>query len=150
MANTTNRIRQYKTTRHIKAVIVTEMVIGILGAGQLGRMIAMAATDLGIKTILYAPNARHSPAAPKVSEIIEANYDDEKKLHEFGKRVIAVTTEFENVPAGVMDILAQYCHISPGAKALSIAQNRLRENAWQTRSTSLPPPIGGTISNRFR
>ena len=101
--------------------------IGILGSGQLGRMIAVAACQLGLRAHIYAPDADTSPAGDIAHEATTAAYDDEAALRVFGASVDAVTSEFENVPASVMEILAETCPVSPGAQALFTAQHRIRE-----------------------
>ena len=101
--------------------------IGILGAGQLGRMIAVAAAQMGIRAHIFAPDAKDSPAAEVAQTFTQANYDDADALAAFGRSIDAVTSEFENVPATTMDMLAAFCPVSPGHDALHLAQNRLRE-----------------------
>lgn len=101
--------------------------IGILGSGQLGRMVVIAASQLGLKTHVYAPNANNSPAGDIAHERTEASYDDHTALALFARNVDAVTSEFENVPASTMTFLAQHCVASPGQAALHTAQHRIRE-----------------------
>ena len=101
--------------------------IGILGAGQLGRMIAIAAAQMGIRTHIFAPDAKDSPAAEVAQGFTQAAYDDAEALTTFGRSIDAVTAEFENVPATTMDVLAAFCPVSPGHDALHLSQNRLRE-----------------------
>ena len=101
--------------------------IGILGSGQLGRMTALAAAQMGIRAHIFAPDAKDSPAAEVAHGFTQAAYEDEAALAAFGRSIDAVTSEFENVPAATMDILARYCPVSPGHDALHMAQNRLRE-----------------------
>ena len=122
--------------------------LGILGSGQLGRMTAIAAAQLGIKSHIYAPDADGSPAAEVAAFATNAAYEDTQALAAFGRSVDAVTSEFENVPASVMDVLSALVPASPGAKALGVAQNRLSEKAlaaelgievpayWAVRSAS--------------
>ena len=77
----------------------------------------------------FAPDAKDSPAAEVAQTFTQANYDDADALAAFGRSIDAVTSEFENVPATTMDILAAFCPVSPGHDALHLAQNRLREKA---------------------
>ncbi len=107
--------------------MTTIKTIGILGAGQLGRMIAVAAAQMGIRAHVFAPDAKDSPAAEVAQTFTQANYDDADALAAFGRSIDAVTSEFENVPATTMDMLAAFCPVSPGHDALHLAQNRLRE-----------------------
>lgn len=101
--------------------------IGILGSGQLGRMIAIAAAEMGVRTHIFAPDAQDSPAAEIACCATQAEYTDQDALREFAASIDCVTSEFENVPANAMRVLGDYFLASPGAKALHIAQNRLRE-----------------------
>ena len=97
--------------------------IGILGSGQLGRMLVIAATQLGIKTHIFAPDAMRSPAGEIASAITTAAYDDYTALDQFAASVDVITSEFENVPSDTMALLAQFCPVSPGTTALHIAQH---------------------------
>ena len=101
--------------------------IGILGSGQLGRMIAIAAAQLGISTHVYAPDADGSPAGAVATTTTTASYDDIEKLREFAASVDAVTSEFENVPAATMQVIGEFCMASPGIAALQAAQHRIAE-----------------------
>ncbi len=101
--------------------------IGILGSGQLGRMLAIAAAQRGVRAHIFAPDAENSPAAEVAYKTTQAEYSDEKALMQFASEIDAVTSEFENVPAAAMRILGAHIPASPGAEALHIAQNRLRE-----------------------
>ena len=103
------------------------ITIGILGSGQLGRMLAMAAAQLGIKTHVFAPDANSSPAGEMASTATTAAYDDYAALGQFAASVDVITSEFENVPSETMAHLAQFRPVSPGATALHIAQHRVRE-----------------------
>lgn len=100
--------------------------IGIFGGGQLGRMTALAAAELGYRTHIFAPPG-DAPACDVASASTRADYLDEDALNSFGASVDTVTSEFENVPAAVMDILAKHCPVSPGKAALEVAQHRIRE-----------------------
>ena len=101
--------------------------IGILGSGQLGRMLAIAAAQRGVRAHIFAPDAQDSPAAEVAYRFTQASYSDTAALASFASEIDAVTSEFENVPAEAMRFLSQHIPASPGAKALHIAQNRLRE-----------------------
>ena len=107
--------------------------IGILGAGQLGRMTAVAAAQMGIRAHIFAPDSKDSPAAEVAQTFTQANYDDADALAAFGQSIDAVTSEFENVPATTMDMLASFCPVSPGHDALHVSQNRLREKKLAAR-----------------
>ena len=104
-----------------------QKTIGILGSGQLGRMLVIAASQLGLRTHLYAPDAGNSPAGDIAHDCTEAAYDDLAALAGFASAIDAVTGEFENVPASTMATLAKTCRASPGEAALHAAQHRIRE-----------------------
>jgi 5-(carboxyamino)imidazole ribonucleotide synthase len=100
--------------------------IGILGGGQLGRMLALAAAELGLRTHIYAPEPQ-SPAFDVCAERTCAPYDDEAALTRFAQSVDLVTYEFENVPAPAAAILAALRPVRPDPSALAVSQDRLRE-----------------------
>ena len=104
-----------------------QKTIGILGSGQLGRMLVIAASQLGLRTHVYAPDAENSPAGDIAHYRTEAAYDDHAALARFASSIDAVTSEFENVPASTMATLAKTCLASPGEAALHTAQHRIRE-----------------------
>jgi 5-(carboxyamino)imidazole ribonucleotide synthase len=101
-------------------------VIGILGGGQLGRMIALAAARLGFPCHVYAPE-HDSPAFEVAARRTIGRYDDEQALKSFAASVACVTYEFENVPAKTVELLSSRVPVRPGAKALAICQDRLLE-----------------------
>ncbi|MEX0645595.1 MAG: 5-(carboxyamino)imidazole ribonucleotide synthase, partial [Parvularculaceae bacterium] len=102
-------------------------VVGILGGGQLGRMLALAAARLGLRAHVFAPAAECPAAAVAAAKTI-ASYTDEKALAAFARAVDVVTYEFENVPAATVEMLEQAgVVVAPGAKALAVAQDRLVE-----------------------
>jgi len=104
--------------------------IGILGGGQLGRMLALAAADLGFDVHIYAPE-RDCPAARVAARHVDAAYDDLNSLAKFAADVDVVTFEFENVPAAAVEaLLAAGALVRPGALALATAQDRLSEKAF--------------------
>ncbi|MEQ8748034.1 5-(carboxyamino)imidazole ribonucleotide synthase [Pyruvatibacter sp.] len=100
--------------------------IGILGGGQLGRMLAMAAARLGLKTHIYCPDT-DCTAAQVADAATFAGYEDEDALAAFAAAVDVVTYEFENVPMATATLLAQDVPVRPGAKALGVSQDRLTE-----------------------
>ena len=103
--------------------------IGILGGGQLGRMLALAAAQLGFRTHIYAPDA-HSVAADVAARHTQAAWDDEPRLTAFAADCAAVTYEFENVPVAAVRFLAGHVPVRPGADALDVAQDRLAEKRF--------------------
>jgi 5-(carboxyamino)imidazole ribonucleotide synthase len=105
-------------------------VIGILGGGQLGRMLSLAAARLGLRTHIYTPE-EYSPAADVAHAVTIGGYHDAEKLAAFGEVVNVVTYEFENVPAETVEILtAHHVPVAPGGHALAIAQDRLLEKQF--------------------
>lgn len=100
--------------------------IGILGGGQLGRMLAVAASQLGFKTHIYSPES-DGPAFQVCSDGTIAEYEDEDSLASFAASVDVITYEFENVPARTAHVLSALKTVRPGANALAISQDRLRE-----------------------
>ncbi|MEP0069214.1 5-(carboxyamino)imidazole ribonucleotide synthase [Pyruvatibacter sp.] len=103
--------------------------IGILGGGQLGRMLAMAAARLGLKTHIYCPEAECT-AAQVADATTTADYGDESALKAFATAVDVVTYEFENVPTDTAALLARHVPVRPGARALAVAQDRLAEKSF--------------------
>lgn len=101
--------------------------IGILGGGQLGRMLALAAAPLGLKTVIYQPQDEIGPAFEVSANHVIGEYEDEDKLAEFAARCQVVTYEFENVPAHTATFLAQRLPVRPGPNVLAITQERLVE-----------------------
>ena len=104
-------------------------VIGILGGGQLGRMLAMAAARLGYRSHIYDP-APAPPAADVAHGLTTAAYDDAAALAGFAAAADVVTYEFENIPAATLDLLGALRPIHPNRRALAIAQDRLAEKAF--------------------
>jgi len=103
--------------------------IGILGGGQLGRMLALAAARLGFKTHVYCPDPE-SPAFEVTPHRTIAAYDDEAALAGFAAAVDVVTYEFENVPARTATFLAALKPLHPDARALAVSQDRLAEKTF--------------------
>ncbi|MCO4848190.1 MAG: 5-(carboxyamino)imidazole ribonucleotide synthase [Yoonia sp.] len=100
--------------------------IGILGGGQLGRMLSVAASRLGIKTHIFEPGA--NPPAGHVSDAVTtASYDDHAALTAFAQSVDVITYEFENIPTSALDLLETLRPIHPGRQALATSQDRLTE-----------------------
>ena len=100
--------------------------IGILGSGQLGRMLALAAARLGFKCHVFAPN-RDSPAFDVVHQTTCADYIDTPALERFAASVDVITYEFENVPAEAAAFLAARVPVLPDPKVLATTQDRLAE-----------------------
>lgn len=104
-------------------------MIGIIGGGQLGRMLAMAAARLGYRVAILEPGA-DCPAAQVSNVHIRAAYDDPRALGELASISAVVTYEFENVPVEAAEKLSQSCPVMPPAIALRTAQDRLTEKRF--------------------
>ncbi|CUX59461.1 5-(carboxyamino)imidazole ribonucleotide synthase [Rhizobium oryzihabitans] len=105
------------------------LTIGIIGGGQLGRMLAMAAARLNHRTIVLEPQA-DCPAAQVCNSQIVADYDDETALAELAGLCDVVTYEFENVPVAAAETLAASVPVYPPPQALSASQDRLTEKRF--------------------
>ncbi|HEX5931373.1 MAG TPA: 5-(carboxyamino)imidazole ribonucleotide synthase [Methyloceanibacter sp.] len=105
--------------------------IGILGGGQLGRMLAVAAARLGLKTHIYADET-DAPAFDVAAAQSVGSYADADAIARFAKSVDVVTCEFENVPAAALEAAAAAVPVFPQAKSFAIAQDRLAEKDFVT------------------
>jgi len=103
--------------------------VGILGAGQLGRMLAVAALKLGLRTHIFAPEAA-APAYDAAAARTVAPFEDEAALARFAEAVDVVTFEFENVPTATVEFLARRVAVRPGVRALAQTQDRLVEKTF--------------------
>ena len=106
-------------------------VIGILGGGQLGRMLSVAASRLGFRSHIYEPS-RNPPAADVAHALTTAPYEDGAALRAFAAAVDVITYEFENVPTSALDLLESLAPIRPNRRALAISQDRLLEKQFLT------------------
>ncbi len=105
--------------------------IGILGGGQLGRMLAMAAAELGFHVHIFAPKG-DNPATDVAHSSTLAEWTDESALGAFADAVDVVTYEFENIPVETVSWLADRVPVRPGVEAIAVAQDRLAEKAMAT------------------
>jgi 5-(carboxyamino)imidazole ribonucleotide synthase len=103
-------------------------VIGILGGGQLGRMLALAAARLGLRCHIYAPKG-DNPAFEVAHQATEAAYEDGVALAAFARSVAVATYEFENVPIDAAQAVAALVPLAPGANVLEVTQDRLLEKS---------------------
>jgi 5-(carboxyamino)imidazole ribonucleotide synthase len=104
--------------------------IGIIGGGQLGRMMAMAAADLGLDVHIFAPD-KDCPASRVARKTWIAPYDDTAALLEFAANVKVATIEFENIPTAAVDaIVAAGTPVRPDSRCLAISQDRLAEKSF--------------------
>ena len=109
-----------------------ETTLGILGGGQLGRMTALAAARLGIRSIIWTPEAG-SPASHVAAETLVAPWDDCRVLAALADKVGVVTLEFENVPLSTLRALEERIPVRPGARSLEVAQDRLLEKTFANK-----------------
>ena len=107
----------------------TGATIGILGGGQLGRMLSVAAARLGFRTHVFEPGA-NPPAADVAHAVTTAGYDDQSALTAFANACDVVTFEFENIPTEALDVVEAIRPIRPGREALRISQDRRTEKTY--------------------
>ena len=103
--------------------------IGIIGGGQLARMLATAAAELGFEINIYSPD-RDCPAAQVANKTVLGNYDDNEKLVAFAKNINVLTYEFENIDTKALEELEKVVDIRPSVKALKISQDRYTEKTY--------------------
>lgn len=103
--------------------------VGILGGGQLGRLLSVAASRLGLRTHIFEPG-ESPPAADVAHRLTSARYDDHDALTAFAQSVDVVTYEFENIPTDALDVIETYRPIRPRREALRISQDRLTEKEF--------------------
>lgn len=122
-----------------------QLVLGVLGGGQLARMLALAAAPLGIKTV--AVDATPDACAGQVAPLVVAGWTDQPALEAFADQVDAVTFDFENVPAQTAHGLAERVAVFPSPHALAVAQDRLAEKTL-FRECGLPTPEFMAVDSR--
>lgn len=105
--------------------------VGILGGGQLGRMLAQAAQSLGVETVILCPEA-DSPAGQVANKTIQAPYKSEDALKELAGACDVVTYEFENIPSTAVQFISRHVPVRPGVAALKTSQNRIVEKNFLT------------------
>ena len=113
------------------APLHTGSTIGIIGGGQLGRMLSVAASRLGFKSHIFEPGA-NPPAAQVADVVTTAGYDDAAALKAFAESVDVITYEFENIPTEALDIVEAIRPVRPCREALRVSQDRLVEKAFLT------------------
>ena len=109
--------------------LATGATIGILGGGQLGRMLAVAASRLGFQCHIFDPSP-NGPASQVAARVTNAAFDDTAALMAFAKSVDVVTYEFENIPTSALDMIEAHCPIHPVRRALGVSQDRLVEKQF--------------------
>jgi 5-(carboxyamino)imidazole ribonucleotide synthase len=104
-------------------------VIGILGGGQLGRMLSVAAARLGFRSHIFEPGSK-PPAGHVADQVTTSAYEDADALAAFASSVDVITYEFENIPTSSLDLLERHKPIRPGREALRVSQDRLTEKTF--------------------
>lgn len=117
-------------------MVLPGATLGMLGGGQLGRMFVHAATAMGYRVTVLDPSP-DSPAGEIAHSHLQADYTDEQALDALARECAVVTTEFENVPAQVLQYLRDGCCVYPSPEAVSVAQCRIREKQY-ARSLDIP------------
>lgn len=117
-------------------MITPGSTIGILGGGQLGRMLILAGRKLGYRFHVFEPKAPCA-AAMVADREVNAGYSDEAALRDFAEGVDVITLEFENIPSEVIDMLSAIKPVLPGSRALHICQHRQREKDF-LKENNLP------------
>jgi 5-(carboxyamino)imidazole ribonucleotide synthase len=125
--------------------ILPGSTIGILGGGQLGRMLAQAAEQLGYHVIGYTPEA-NSPLSQVCEKTFCASFEDKDKLQEFAKAVDVITIEFENIPSSAIEQIENIAPVRPAKNVLYITQNRLREKQFLHKNKFPIVPFGEIAS----
>ncbi len=121
--------------------------IGILGGGQLGRMLAVAAARLGYKTCIFEPGG-DCPASHVANYHFQADYDDADALTRFAQSADVVTFEFENIPTTALDLIEAHTPIHPGRQALATSQDRLDEKTFLQGLGLLTAPFANVENAR--
>lgn len=128
-------------------MIFPDAMLGMLGGGQLGRMFTLAAHRMGYRVTVLDPDPL-SPAGAIADVHLKASYDDVEALQQLADSCVAVTTEFENVPADSLRWLAKHCEVRPDGEAVAIAQDRVREKAFFTKTCGLAVAPYAVISSQ--
>jgi 5-(carboxyamino)imidazole ribonucleotide synthase len=136
-------------------MILPPATLGMLGGGQLGRFFVLAAHELGYRVVVLDPDPQ-SPAGRIADRHLVAAYDDEDALNQMAESCAAVTTEFENVPAGSLAYLSKFLPVRPSAEAVAISQNRSAEKGFppaarlSSRTLCRHPQRGGHRAGQRR
>lgn len=120
-------------------------VVGVIGGGQLGRMIALAARRMGVRTAIWT-GGLEAPAVEVADEVIDLPFDDPAALKHFCEVTTVATVEFENIPRATLEAVAQCTPLYPSAQAIHISQNREREKNF-LRDNGIPHTWFAVISS---
>ena len=116
--------------------------VGLMGGGQLGRMMAMAAARMGYRTHVFTDHP-HTPAGEVAAEVSVASFSDRVALERFADAVQVVTYEFENVPLAAAKVVAERVAVRPGPNVLAVAQDRLAEKDFLSQAALPIAPYQG-------
>src|SRR4249919_4352827 len=119
--------------------------VGILGGGQLARMLALSGAPLGLRFLVL--DSTPDSCAAQFAPLLQADYRDEDALADFARRVDVATFDFENVPAESAQWLAERIPVFPNPRALAVAQDRLAEKTL-FRELGIPVPEFETVASR--
>jgi 5-(carboxyamino)imidazole ribonucleotide synthase len=120
--------------------ILPGSTVGVLGGGQLGRMLGMAARRLGYRFHVLASNA-DTPAGQVADHVVIASYDDAAGIREFARGVDVLTFEFENIATEAATAAAEVTRVRPDPRALAVAQHRIREKTFLMEAGLPVPPF---------
>ena len=110
-------------------VFLPGSTIGVMGAGQLGRMLAIAARRMGYRVHTFSPD-EDTPTGQLADREVAARYDDAAAVRDFARGVDVLTFEFENIPVQTVEWAAEHCVVRPSAQVLHVCQHRLREKEF--------------------
>ena len=131
-----------------RSVLPPGSTIGILGGGQLARMLSVAAIRLGLETHIYSPTA-DCPAAHVADRVTVGEYEDVEAVIAFAENRGAVTDECENVPAMTAKAAGSVSALRPGARALDVSQDRLKEKSFLRAQLGIDVALFEDIGNVF-
>ena len=120
----------------LSSKILPPAMLGMLGGGQLGRFFVIAAHEMGYRVTVLDPDL-NSPAGKIADVHLCAAYDDREALESMAQSCVAITTEFENVPAETLEFFEQTRIVRPAAAAVATAQHRVKEKNF-IRDAGLP------------
>jgi 5-(carboxyamino)imidazole ribonucleotide synthase len=120
-------------------------IVGVIGGGQLGRMLALSARRMGVRTLIWT-GGLEAPAVEVADEVIDAPFDDAAALERFCRTATVATVEFENIPRATLEAVAAGIPLHPSPSAISICQNREREKNF-LRQHGIPCTWFAVVSN---
>ncbi|MEI7957195.1 MAG: 5-(carboxyamino)imidazole ribonucleotide synthase, partial [Verrucomicrobiota bacterium] len=107
----------------------SQCVIGVIGGGQLGRMLALAARRMNVRTVIWT-GGLEAPAVEVADEVIDLPFEDPQALERFCRNACVATVEFENIPVWVLEAVAARVPLHPSPQAVATCQNRSREKEF--------------------